>query len=246
MRIKELTFLPTGISDTNLKDTKLDQLFVWDFWGMIENLKHIVRANKFSHRKNAESFDFNYTKKWNITPNCLKSTARSEIAQGKSGKSFLCPYVLQSSRPHHGKFVMYRGNRVSFVSSDEIRYIDPISKLFYRNFTITNCKPWYSNALELQNGSWNTYGRQLEVIDKPDDMPNHRVNVNWSSTALMEVFLWRWPWTQQDSLKIKEFKLINNRKRCFPGRRRPIWTWGLRLFQRGLLIRAAVARALKF
>ena len=44
----------------------------------------------------------------------------------------------------------------------------------------------YPSALELQNGSWITYGRRLELIDKLDKMPNHRVSVKWSSTAPME------------------------------------------------------------
>ena len=64
--------------------------------------------------------------------------------------------------------------------------MDPISSMFYRNFTITNGNSVYPNALELQIGSWITYGLRLELIDKADDMPNHRVNVNCSSTAPME------------------------------------------------------------
>ena len=32
-------------------------------------------------------------------------------------------------------------------SSEGIRYMDPISRVFYRNFTLINCNPMYSNAL---------------------------------------------------------------------------------------------------
>ena len=46
----------------------------------------------------------------------------------------------------------------------------------------------YPNALELQNGSWITYGRRIQLIDKPNDMPNYRVTVNWSTSAPMEGF----------------------------------------------------------
>ena len=46
----------------------------------------------------------------------------------------------------------------------------------------------YPKALELQNGSWITYGRRIQLIDKPNDMPNYRVNVNWSTSAPMEGF----------------------------------------------------------
>ena len=57
-------------------------------------------------------------------------------------------------------------------SSEGIRYMDPISRVFYRIFTLIKCNPMYPNALELQNGSWITYGRRIQLIDKPNDMPN--------------------------------------------------------------------------
>ena len=78
------------------------------------------------------------------------------------------------------------------VSSDNIsegiRYLDPISRVFNRHFTLINCNPMYPNALELQNGLWITNGRQIQLIDKPNDMLTYRVNVNWSTSAPMEVF----------------------------------------------------------
>ena len=64
--------------------------------------------------------------------------------------------------------------------------MDPISKLFCRIFTLTNCNPLYPNALELKYGSWIRYGRQLELIDKPDELPNFIVNLNLLITAPME------------------------------------------------------------
>ena len=41
----EQNFSPTDISETDLRDIKLDQLFVWDFRGMFENLKQIKLLN---------------------------------------------------------------------------------------------------------------------------------------------------------------------------------------------------------
>ena len=73
-------------------------------------------------------------------------------------------------------------------TSEVIRYKDPIFRVFYRNFTLINCNPMYPNALELQNGSWITYGRRIKMIEKPNDMPNYRVNVNWSFSTPMEEF----------------------------------------------------------
>ena len=76
----------------------------------------------------------------------------------------------------------------SYNSSEGIRYMDPISRVFYRNFTLINCNPMYPGALELQNGSWITYGRRKQLIDNHNDMHNYRVNVKWSTSAPMKVF----------------------------------------------------------
>ena len=46
----------------------------------------------------------------------------------------------------------------------------------------------YPKAYELQNGSWITRGRRKLLIDKSNDMPNYRINVNWSTSAPMEGF----------------------------------------------------------
>ena len=44
----------------------------------------------------------------------------------------------------------------------------------------------YPNALELQNVSWITNGRRIQLIEKPNDMPNYGVNVNCSTSAPKE------------------------------------------------------------
>ena len=45
MTAAEQNFSPTDISETDLRDIKLDQIFVWDFRGMFENLKQIELLN---------------------------------------------------------------------------------------------------------------------------------------------------------------------------------------------------------
>ena len=45
LTVTEQNFSPTDISVTDLKDTKLDQLFVWGFRGMFGNLKQIELLN---------------------------------------------------------------------------------------------------------------------------------------------------------------------------------------------------------
>ena len=106
-------------------------------------------------------------------------------------------------------------------TSEVIRYMDPISRVFYRNFTLIKCNPMYPNAHELRNGSWITYGRRIQLIEKPNDMPYYRVNVNWSTSAPMEGFF-----NDKDlelskrAPKIKAFEKDDNRNRNFPGTRR--------------------------
>ena len=60
MTATEHNYSSTDISETDLRDIKLDQLFVWDFCCMFENLKQKT-VIELSHIKNAQSYDFNDT-----------------------------------------------------------------------------------------------------------------------------------------------------------------------------------------
>ena len=77
----------------------------------------------------------------------------------------------------------------SYNSSEGIRYMETISKAFHRNYTVRICNLLYSNALELQNRSWITHGLRLGMVHNPDEMPNHRVNVNCLSTVPIDGLL---------------------------------------------------------
>ena len=98
-------------------------------------------------------------------------------------------------------------------SSEWLRYMDLISKVFYRNFTKMNCNPLYPNAHESQNGSWVTLGRPLELIYKPNEMPNCRVNVNRSSTAPME-----WLFNDDDLELSKTTQSLRHSRKTITGR----------------------------
>ena len=84
--------------------------------------------------------------------------------------------------------------RVSAENNSEgIRYMDSISRLFYRNFTLINCNSVYPSALELQNGSWITNDRRIRRVNWSTELteltvPYQRVNVNWSTSTPMEGF----------------------------------------------------------
>ena len=59
MRIMDGNFSPNGISETGLKEPKLDQLFVWYVQGTFEKLRQIELAIKLSLGKTAESYNSN-------------------------------------------------------------------------------------------------------------------------------------------------------------------------------------------
>ena len=43
-----------------------------------------------------------------------------------------------------------------------IRYMDPITKILYHNYTIAACKPLYPNIVKLEDGSFQQYRRTLK------------------------------------------------------------------------------------
>ena len=89
LRIIERNFLPTDVSETDLRDTKKDQLFVSDPRGMFENLKEIELLNCHI-KKNSESNDSSTPMNGNERQIFLKSTKRSAITRRKSRRSTLC------------------------------------------------------------------------------------------------------------------------------------------------------------
>ena len=45
--------------------------------------------------------------------------------------------------------------------------MNPISKVFYRNFTLIKCNPLFPNVFQLRNGSWIAFGQNLTIVEKP-------------------------------------------------------------------------------
>ena len=163
---------------------------MWDFRGMFENLKQIELLNchiETLHRAMILTTPINGNSHQIFL---FQQNALGRHAERAGGILYVhrCAkvivHVVENQFNTEEKPI-----RVSSDNSSEgIRYVDPISRVFYRNFTLINCNPMYPNALELQTGSWITYGRRIQLIDKPIDMPNYRVNVNWSTSAPMEGF----------------------------------------------------------
>ena len=49
-----------------------------------------------------------------------------------------------------------------------VRYMNPIFKVFYRNFTLIKCNPLFPNVFQLGNGSWIAFGQNLTIVEKPE------------------------------------------------------------------------------
>ena len=47
-----------------------------------------------------------------------------------------------------------------------IRYMDPITKILYQNYTIAACNPLYPNVLKLEDGSFQQYGETLKKFNR--------------------------------------------------------------------------------
>ena len=47
-----------------------------------------------------------------------------------------------------------------------IGYVDPITKIFYHNYTITACNPLYPNVVKLEDGNFQQYGETLKKFNR--------------------------------------------------------------------------------
>ena len=161
---------------------------MWDFRGMFENLKQVKLLNchiETLHRAMILTTPIN-GKSHQIFLN--QGNALVTYAERAGGILYvhMCAKVIVNVVENQFCTEKVQIRVSSDNSSETIRYMNPISRVFYRNFTPTNCNPMYPKALKSQNESWITYGRRIQLIDKPNDMPNHRVNVNWSTSSPME------------------------------------------------------------
>ena len=66
-------------------------------------------------------------------------------------------------------------------SGSHIRFMDPISRLTYHNYTLTLCNRVYFNAFELSNGSWVSHAKQLKLISSPKELEKPAKNATLSS-----------------------------------------------------------------
>ena len=51
-------------------------------------------------------------------------------------------------------------------SFSSIRYMDPITKMLYHNYTIAACNPLYLNVVQLEDGSFQQYGDTLKKFNR--------------------------------------------------------------------------------
>ena len=47
-----------------------------------------------------------------------------------------------------------------------IRYMDPITKIWYHNYTVAKCNPLYPKVVKLEHGSFQQYGETLKKFNR--------------------------------------------------------------------------------
>ena len=149
---REQNFSTTDLSETDLRDIKLDQLFVWDFRGMFENLKQIELLNCHIEKLHIAMI---LTTSINGTSHQIflgQQNALGTHAKRAGGILYVhrCAKVIVHVVENQFCTEEVPIRVSSGNTSEVIRYMDPITKVFYRNFTLINCKPMFPNALELQ------------------------------------------------------------------------------------------------
>ena len=55
---------------------------------------------------------------------------------------------------------------VEVQNFSSFRYMVPIIKIFFRNYTIAACNPLYPNDVKLEDGSFQQYGETLKKFNR--------------------------------------------------------------------------------
>ena len=53
--------------------------------------------------------------------------------------------------------------RLGHANETVVKYMNPVSRVFYSNYTLAECNPVYPNLVRINNGSWVTYGTRIEL-----------------------------------------------------------------------------------
>ena len=69
-----------------------------------------------------------------------------------------------------------------------IRYMDPITKILYHNYTIAACNPLYPNVVKLEDGSFQQYGETLKKFNREIYQWSMNNNLNVSDENLHRSF----------------------------------------------------------
>ena len=56
----------------------------------------------------------------------------------------------------------------SVINESHLSFLDPISRVIFRNYALTLCNGIYPKVFELGNGSWMSYAKPLKLILTPN------------------------------------------------------------------------------
>ena len=65
-----------------------------------------------------------------------------------------------------------------------VRYMDPITKILYHNYTIAACNTLYPNVVKLEDGSFQQYGETLQKFNLEIYQRSMNSNLNVSNEKL--------------------------------------------------------------
>ena len=216
-----------GISRQDLKQSKLDTFFTWEFLTN-ENILRVPEKHKFD----IDDFIWCLAKK----PEAGKNLNRKKLSRDYDSKKAgaFCTYINeQKQKSSCRNILLHRRNTVGvykYWSESHIRFMDPISRVIYCNYTLTLCNKTYLNAFQSGNVSWVSYSKQLKSIRTPKRTKKElRNNMQlWAPWILaVEVFSRMKIWDTVSYHNLWNPSKDYNRKRGLPGTKRGKCSWSI-------------------
>ena len=171
-------------TDKDLYLSHIDNLFMWGYQGMLENLQQIeLQACRIDNLRQG-----------NVLAMTGNGDAHSVFFENQNLLGLHAEKAGGLLYVHRCAKVLVEIITLEFCTEEVpvqmivngtalLRFMDPISRVLYRNFTLSLCNPLYPNALNLRNGSWLTYGNELKLMPAPEKFQTHKLTVNWTKTS---------------------------------------------------------------
>ena len=98
----------------------------------------------------------------------------------------------------------------------QIRYMDPITKLMFRNYTLTSCSPLYPNLFKDGHGTWYEYGLRLRKCSSTPE--NFDLHSTPKEHHLAITYLQEGLFSTQDVLQSQKARNLRHNRKTIVGR----------------------------